>query len=259
MNTVNLTELQAECDGLFSPDELQLILAEPAPRPDMSVIRASFLETYHGAAEILNQLDMIGTGAELAHGVEVEPIALPAGLSWPTYAEPEYQHRTRTDRRGITWDFLPADRRPMSGDEIEEGGIWRPRPSINQCASRYDRAVFQRVEAQRHHDATLAQHGPDAVATRAAMRKLQDAWQAQREALKASDDPTIQERDRIDAWRADAGREEYNSRRRTTNRGANADLSSYMSDEERAEHKRAQARERQRKAREKAKAAKVFA
>lgn len=103
-----------------------------------------------------------------------------------------YQPRSRTDRRGIVWNLLPPGTTTQAGDVIEDAGVWRPQPTISQCTSRYDRAVFVRVEAQRHHDAMLAQYGPDALPTISAKNRLDAAWQAQRQALRDADDPVIQ-------------------------------------------------------------------
>lgn len=66
--------------------------------------------------------------------------------------------------------------------------------------------------------------------------------------------PEDRQRHDIDMWRAGDGRAEYNASRRTVRQEANADLSK-MTDEQRAEHKREQARLRQQRRRAKAEVA----
>lgn len=256
MGNLNLSELQEIAGGLFDETELAVIAAAeqiqstppaPAPTPepdDRTRSRADFTQTFEIEASDLwadfDALERIAAAREETHRrmserFENERIAALAA----------YQPRSRTDRRGIVWNLLPPDMPAQAGDLIEDAGVWRPQPTISQCTSRYDRAVFVRVEAQRHHDAMLAQYGPDALPTIAAKNRLDAAWQAQRQALRDADDPVIQERDRIDAWRADAGREEYNASRRSTRAEANADLSG-MSAEQKEEHRRLKRAEAQR-------------
>lgn len=140
---------------------------------------------------------------------------------------------------GRVWDLLPPGTFPRSGDEIEDEGVWRPRALIADFKTRYDRAVFARCAAQALYDASPSDETNEA---------LQQAWARQHEALAASDDDTVQERDRIDSWRAGEGRETFNADRRNVRSIPNANLSR-MSDEEKATHKREQARLRKQRSR----------
>lgn len=158
-----------------------------------------------------------------------------------TEALARYEQRTDRTRTfdGRIWDLLPPGTAPRSGDEVEGDGVWRPRQVIADYTTRYDRAVFERVAAQREYDADP---------TELARKRLEDAIRLQSDALRASDDETIQERDRIDTWRAGEGRDVYNASRRQVRAGPNANLKT-MTDEEKAAHKREQARLRKQRSR----------
>jgi|GEM_PF-3551151 len=85
--------------------------------------------------------------------------------------------------------------------------------------TRYDKAsrklrdlVAKRVALPADHDARKA-----AILN----RQIESA----RKAVAAAQDDVARRRDEIDAWRADAGREEYNARRRKVRDKPNADLS----------------------------------
>lgn len=265
MDTLKLAELQAAAGDLFTAEELELI-ARPAPAPEPEtmppeqappVMQAAFVMALDQDT-LLAELDAMVAPATAALD-RLQEIARRRAQSWDAErqrAAAAWTPTTRTDRRGVIWDFLPPDTSPQAGDEIADDGVWRPRPSISQTASRYDRAVFQRVDAQRSLEHALDRHVPDALPVRAARLKLDAAWQAQREALAASDDPTTQERDRIDSWRKDCA-PEYNASRRTVRTAPNADLSR-MNAEEKAAHVRERERlkkQRQRAAAHAAKAA----
>ncbi len=143
----------------------------------------------------------------------------------------------------------------MTGDIVDYGGIWRPRPNITMCKSRYDRAVFTRIEAERAYNDALRVYGPDAVETIEAKRALEAAWVAQSTAMKEADTKQVRERDRIDLWRKERSAE-YNAKRRKKRETPNSDLTG-MSPEEMAEHIRAREREKKRRQRAAAKAAKA--
>lgn len=238
---------EVELAAIAAAEQIQPTPPAPAPTPepdDRTRSRANFMPAFAVEVSALwadfDALERIAaakgeTHRRMSERFENERIAALAA----------YQPRSRTDRRGIVWNLLPPGTTTQAGDVIEDAGVWRPQATISQCTSRYDRAVFQRIEAQRHHDAMLAQHGPDTLPTIAAKNRLDAAWQVQRQALRDADDPVIQERDRIDAWRADAGREEYNASRRSTRAEANADLSG-MSAEQKEEHRRQKRAEAQR-------------
>jgi hypothetical protein len=151
--------------------------------------------------------------------------------------------RTR-NKGGRVWDLLPPDTSPRTGDEIEDEGVWRPRPVIADCKTRYERALFRRREAEREYAANPCED---------TQAKLEVALQEAREALRASGDETVRKWDRIEQWRAGDGRETYNASRRTVRVNPNADLSG-MTDEQKAAHKREQARRRKQLSRERAKA-----
>ncbi len=172
-------------------------------------------------------------------------VGLPLPL--PDYSDPPYEYKTRKDRSGAVWEFLPPDTPVKSGDEVDEGGIWRPKRSLRMYPRRYDRAHFSHREAEAHHAEMLRQHGAESQEAIEAGARLAEALAERQAALRASDDPAIKERDRIDTWRAD-NPDAYNASRRKTDRGPNADLSG-MTEEEKAQHKRAQNAERQRKRR----------
>lgn len=265
MDSSILTELQAAAGDLFTAEELELI-ARPAPAPEPEtmppeqappVMQAAFVMALDQDT-LLAELDAMVAPATAALD-RLQEIARRRAQSWDDErqrAAAAWTPATRTDRRGVVWDFLPPDTSPQAGDEIDDNGVWQPRPNIGQTASRYDRAAFQRIEAQRALDHALRHHTPDALPCRAARMKLDAAWQAQREALVASDDPTTQERDRIDLWRKDHA-SEYAATRRSVRTAPNADLSR-MNAEEKAAHVRERERlkkQRQRAAAHAAKAA----
>lgn len=154
-----------------------------------------------------------------------------------------YEQRTERTRKvnGRTWDLLAPGTEPQAGDEVEDEGVWRPRRVIADYQARYDRAVFARIEAQRQYDADP---------TEAARKRLEDARRQENEALNASDDETLQEWERIDAYRAGEGREDYNASRRQVRDEPNANLKS-MTAQEKAAHKREQARVRKQRSRAK--------
>ncbi|WP_143524399.1 hypothetical protein [Phaeovulum vinaykumarii] len=152
-----------------------------------------------------------------------------------------YVPRTRT-LGGRVWDLLAPGTEPHAGDEVEDEGVWRPRRVIADCKTRYDRAVFLACEAQRQYDAN-----PSEVTK----QLLDEALQRRARALRESETETVRTRDRINEWRAGEGREVYNARRRSVRATPNADLSA-MTDEEKAAHKREQARLRKQRSRAKA-------
>lgn len=267
-------DLKAAAAGIFTDEELAALFSqdacEPRPVPDKLDVRsfaerlqadreaedrARYLETCAREAEVckpnpalLAALNAIGTDDETPLNAFLGAQAHSSYARELSRAQAAYAERASHDRireaEGRVWDLLPPGTSPRAGDEIEDEGVWRPRPVIADCTTRYDRAVFLRCEAQRQY-----QGDP----TEEARKHLDAAWRRQAEALQASDDETVQERDRIDTWRAGEGREAYNASRRTVRAMPNADLSS-MSDEKRAAHAREQARLRKQRSREKARA-----
>ncbi len=262
-------ELKAAAVGLFSDEELADIFSNGVPesRPaPVKIDTRSFAERLQAAREaedrarlyakrmvqvdvrtvdpaILAELDAIGTDDE-ARMLGL-PVFRMSALTDRELAESRAAYTARTrNAGGRIWDLLPPGSAPRAGDEIEDEGIWRPRPVIADYKTRYDRAIFQRCEAQ---------HAYDADPSESAQNNLEVAWRRQCEALQASDDETVQERDRIDVWRAGEGREFYNASRRTVRASPNADLSG-MTAEEKAAHEREQARLRKQRSRERAKA-----
>lgn len=251
MDTLKLAELQAAAGDLFTAEELELI-ARPAPAPEPEPtrqeqappsIQARFVMAFDHDA-IMADLDAMvaPTTAALERLQEIAERQGRFHAAERERAATAWTPATRTDRRGVMWDCLPPDTPPRSCDEIEDDGVWRPRPSISQTASRYDRAVFARIEAQRHLDHITGQCAAESLPVRAARMKLDMALQAQRKALAASDDPTVKGRDRIDLWRKDHA-PDYNTSRRTVRTVANADLSG-LTAEEKAQRKREMDRER---------------
>lgn len=246
----------------FTETELKdIVLAAQQPKPEPEPIPAQ-PQTELAALSARDQwcLRMLD---DVAEGKELEPSPIQRlqerqQLSWTNQqllsermrqqALATYQPRTRIDRRGIIWDLLPPGTEPREGDEVECEGVWRPQWTVARCESRYDRAVFRRVEAQRHRDLMLAQHGPKSLPFRAAEAQLAQSWVAQQNALKDSDDPSVQELDRIDQWRKDNA-DDYNASRRTKRTTPNADLSG-MTAEEKLAHRRKM--EREKKARQRA-------
>ena len=146
MDILKLAELQELAGDLFNEDELKLIAAadQPAPpepeTPTQGSIQAGFAMAFD-EQNIMAELSGLIAPALAAHdrrqafdrrraqslGAERKR----AAAAWtPT---------TRTDRRGVTWDYLHPGTSPQAGDEIDDDGVWRPRPSVSRCTSRYVR------------------------------------------------------------------------------------------------------------------------
>lgn len=274
MNTALDPELKAAAAEIFTEDELVALFShdtyKPRPAPEKKDARsfaerlqadreaedrARYLETCAREAEVrkpnpalLAALNAIGTDDEMPLNAFLRAQSHSSYARELSMAQAAYAERASHDRireaDGRVWDLLPPGTSPRRGDEIEDEGVWRPRPVLADYKVRYDRALFARTEAQRLHDASP---------TEETRRNLEAAIQRQSEALRAADTETVQVRDRIDIWRAGEGREIYNASRRQKRQTANMDLSA-MSDEEKAAHKREQARLRKQKSRAQAKA-----
>lgn len=275
MNTAIDPELKEVAAGIFTDDELVALFSrdayEPRPAPEKKDARsfaerlqadreaedrARYLETCAREAEaevrkpnpaLLAALNAIGTDDETPLNAFLGAQSHSSYARELSKAQAAYTERASHDRireaEGRVWDLLPPGTSPRRGDEIEDEGVWRPRPVLADYKVRYDRALFARTEAQRLHDASP---------TEETRRNLEAAIQRQSEALRAADTETVQVRDRIDTWRAGEGREIYNASRRQKRQTANRDLSA-MSDDEKAAHKREQARLRKQKSRAQAK------
>lgn len=167
-----------------------------------------------------------------------------------------YQHQTRVEGN-ITFDLLPRGTAPNRGDEVCEEGVWRPRRTLAMCESAYDRAFLKCQKAQRVYEAMLDKHGEASPLTRNAKLIFNAAVVDRSKALKAADDPVVQERDRVDLWRKENPKD-YNTSRRKVRDKPNDDLSG-MTPEEKKAHRNAQKAARKREARAKEKAEKAKA
>lgn len=257
MTTDYFSDLQAECPDLFTADQWAELSKSHhvCPLPELDEIKTDGFETAQPDPEPINErarfeieyLERVFSDAIATHTPNPSPINIGLPFPLPDFSDPPYEFKTRKDRSGTHWEFLPPGTPVRSGDQVDEGGIWRPTPSLRRLSGRYERAHFIHSEAQARHDATVQLHGADSLQAREAASEAARALEHRQAALKDSDNPTTKDRDRIDAYRRD-NPETYNASRRKTARGANTDLSG-LTDEERAEHKRKQAAERKRKQR----------
>lgn len=227
--------------GLIDPDPIDLLITDTVKSADM--------ENRKEEEWLKLALATIGTDEE----IPPYPVRKPIYRVTPTAAVEAFTAATRTDEFG-TWDLLPGGTAPQSGDEVEDEGVWRLRPPTKPRSTspvdQYAHAVHaatqarQRVEALERQDRT--EDDPELRQAREELETRNAERSAKLNALavwERTDDADTPEGRKpewagIDANRqTPTGRAKYNTDRRITGRGANADLST-ATPEEKAEHRR---------------------